>query len=180
MLKAVYHDQYRKRDKRGNPVLMYKYTVTGPLVEVQEYLTVQSGIIGKTPDEWAKAENGNPLFFLNVTALEQQGRLPKLSFILQKNYDGSRYFPEVAKAELAGMEQREARIEARMDDYMAQLRLGIIRVAAPVPNNTVPTGQPTALPQPAAQPDLLDGAIANMGANPIANELIHDDEGLGG
>lgn len=127
MLKAIQHGKYR--NKKGSMVLTY--VVTGPAVEVEEYVVIQSAQTNKTPEQWPRVNN-NPLFYVNLANELAQGRAPKATIDLVKSFDGTRYFQDDTREETAKWARVSEKMEDELAKNMARIQLGLDKVATPV------------------------------------------------
>lgn len=90
-LKVVFKDKYRSK----NGTQMLRYALTAATKEEQaEYLAIMCARPGanKTPDEWARDEKSNPLFFQSATFFYQNGQVPPSSGVLTLNRTKDGYF----------------------------------------------------------------------------------------
>jgi len=171
-MKAIYHGQYIS--KAGN--LTYTYAVTGKAEELTTYTTLQEANSGKPAGTWNKAENGQPLFYLNIANERRNGRTAQKVLDLLISYDKTRIIIDRSRQELEKDERLAAKIEDEEAKIMAQIRLGIIK---PIGGTTRIAPQPQATPTPAANAEpanLADEIMANIGAEPLVGALAGDGE----
>lgn len=169
MLKGTYHSKYIKA---GTGSEVFKYTVTGPKAELDDYMVIMASRQGKTVDDLAKADGTNlPLHFVNKTAAKRQGRTLGPTINLVKNFANDNYFIDTSAADLA----REARIDSHAEvaegQIMAEIRMGIRTVGQPTRNIQAPVNQPAVAEVEA--PDALSEATARIGEAQVAgNETL--------
>lgn len=168
MLKATYQSKYIS--KGGSE--MHRYVVTGPIAELQEYMTIMAARQAKTVDDLAKAEGTNfPIHFINKTFAKRQGRTFKASFNLIKNFANDNYFPDTSADDLAKEARIESHAEVAEGQIMAEIRMGIRTVGQPTRNIQAPVNQPA--PAEAEPVDALSEATARIGeAQVTGNETL--------
>lgn len=167
MLQITLNGKYNK----SNGTRMLTYKVIGPKVEVDEYVATASAAINRTPDEWSKAEDGSPLFYVNASSMLQNGRLPQPKYTIIKNRDNTRYFiddsAEEAKewAEVAQLSKQAAAT------LMAERRYGAaVRNVAAVPQGVNLNNVPNAAPK-----DITDVMLQNIEeVAAVGNENLAD------
>lgn len=177
MLKAIYHSQYRKK---GTGALMYTYAITGTAIEVADYLLVQEAATARTPGTWPKADNGAPLWWLNVTVEKQSGGNPKQSYNLIFNRDKTAIIRDDSAEQMAASNRIAALKEEKIAELQAQIELGII----PQPSRgnsgmrVVATPASTQLVVPENK-DLTDEIISSVGETITPEVVAAGDENLG-
>ncbi len=163
-LKAVHKSSYRT--KTGS--IMDVYTVTGPKTEIQDYIISEANRRGIDPDKITLNEQGLPLMYRNRTMLLRSGEMPKSSYTLAPNHDGSRWNIDSTSSDMADYAEMTAKKKDYMAEYAAKLALGLItpeRNAAPVNNPALPSATPAAAPgAPSEEIDELDKLTSKIEA----------------
>jgi len=163
-MKAVYLSQYRKK---GTGALMFVYVVTGAVKELEEYINIQeNGPAGKGPGTWQKADNGAPLWWLNVDTEKRNGNMPKQSYTLIFNRDKTGIIRDDSAEQLASYARINAKKEDKLAELQAEIELGLREVptrggafrATATGNIVAPEEKPAGEPK-----NLADEIVAGIG-----------------
>lgn len=154
MLRATQSGMYRNKNQR----VVVTYVITGPAVEIAEYLATESIRRGIPVDQIAKTDKGLPIMFLPLDNELREGRTPQPTYDLVKNHDGTRFNRDTFKQDMVNYAKVEALTTVEMAKEMAQRRLGgsTPRVATPT---TAPVATPIIIPAEANEADAIADAI---------------------
>lgn len=171
MLKATFYSAYYS--KGGNK--MYRYSVTGPKVEIEEYLIIQTMATNKDINKWPVDDKGNPLFFLNVTQLDARGGTATKSFNLLKAYQDKGYNADTFAQEILESEEEKELVRQARATIKAELQMGIRKIArrttaAKPTDDTTPVNKPAGNPE--VKDDILEQAMASMTPEGAGGETL--------
>lgn len=174
-MKGAQINQYRK-----NGSLFLVFELLGTKVAQDEFIAIESTRRKIDPSDMAKSDNGNPLYFVNETMRNSSGFFTPANITLTKRFDEKGYFIDTAIEDQRQRDRINNGITDKMIDYAAQLRLGIIKVAAPVAPINTPAAQPVGDNAPALPANPMEENLKVIEASELGEEVVTGTENLGG
>lgn len=165
MLRATHLGGYMKN---GQKIMTYE--VSGPIAEVEEYLTIQETRVGKAAGTWVKSAGNKPIFHLNATMEMRNGRMPQPTYDLMPNYAKDRIIIDTTANDLREFAEITKETRTEQAKIAAGIKMGIIQVP------TFSRGFATA----SAQQAPAGAIVAPLGEDKDLSDKIMELAGAGG
>lgn len=162
-------------NKSGHHVITY--AVTGPTLEVAEYLAMESARRNVLPEAIAKFPDGSPILFISLDQELRNGTRPQPSYDLIKNHLGTQYNRDTLSAKMKMFEESDNATIAEVAKIRAQkLMGGSTQQSTPATTRTT-TAAPVN-PVVTKEDDILDGIEQGAGAGAAETVNAAGEEAL--